>query len=100
MTTTVETLLAHTWHQVGCKCGWVNPTSYDDGEPEEADRAHAEHVAEQLGPKPKVRPWGTVWGLLNAKGAPWTRPLNDDELRAKDLDPAEYEPETHGRWSW
>ncbi len=40
----VDVLLAHSWHQIGCKCGWENP----DADSEFSDRTHAEHVSLQL----------------------------------------------------
>ncbi len=43
----VDTLVRHAWHQIGCKCGWVNPVSWD-ADPQDAERSYAEHVAEVL----------------------------------------------------
>lgn len=46
----------------------------------------------------RPRPWGTVWGIRNKDGAPWTRPLNDSELG----DPSGFEefPSGAGKWAW
>lgn len=43
-TALVDLLAAHSWHQIGCACGWDNPVTFE--EPNTAhDRAYAEHLA-------------------------------------------------------
>lgn len=42
-----DCLVAHAWHQIGCRCGWLNPIPIE-GDPDDADRAYAEHVEDQL----------------------------------------------------
>lgn len=63
--------------------------------PNEADTG--EMNVEEI-PALRPRPWGTVWDIRNSNGAPWTRPLNDQELG----NPEGFEPfpPGAGRWAW
>lgn len=59
-----------------------------------------QHVSACPNRTPKIRPTVTVWEMRSVDNAPWERPMNDAELTKLNLNPADYEPETNGRWAW